>query len=115
MLFFDHIFSLLDDQEILDIVLVELESGNVDTLGALGFLGLAISGVNCSLEASEVKFILGDCCGIILLFFINLKNNRVKEAASEKASILDNALLDTFDHPLDVASEDVREAMHSSG
>jgi len=106
---------LLDDQEILDIVLVKLEGGNIDALCALGFRGLTICNVDCCFEASEVKFILSNGCRVILLFFVDLKNNRVKEAAAEKASILDKPLLDTFNHFLHISSEHVREAMDCSG
>jgi len=94
--------------------LVELESGDVYALLALGFAGFTRSKVDCSFETSEVKLILSDCCGISLLFFINLKNDGVKEAATEKAGILGNTLLDSFHHFVDIASEDVGEGMSNS-
>jgi|TARA_B110000305_G_C19426191_1_gene633708 hypothetical protein len=90
LLFFNDVFSLLDNQEVLHIVFIELESSNINTLCALDFRGFTLSNVDCSFEASEVKFILSNSCGITLLFFIDLKNDGVKEAASEKACILDN-------------------------
>lgn len=102
---------MLDNQDILHIVLIELESSNINALLALGFTGFSTGNVDCSFEASKVKFILSNCCGVALLFFIDLKNNGVKEATAEHASIFDNALLESFHHFLNIASEDIREAM----